>query len=250
MFQDYLPGFTEESLPFDVVLHVGTLISLLIYFRRDIRKMAGAFFKLGDRGLRGERRLALLLIVGCIPAGIIGIGFKEEIAKLFNDTTILPVMFLVTALILVIGERMGGRSSRGEVGVSDEGEEGGGGIYREIGIKDALIIGTIQAVAIIPGISRSGSTIAVGLLLGLKRETAARFSFLLSIPAVSGAFLLSISDLSGFDLSYIIGGLVAVVVGLLAIRLTIGAVITKKLWVFSLYLLILGMTLMILGIFT
>jgi undecaprenyl-diphosphatase len=229
--QHYLTDFSGPPLPFDVLLHGGTLISLLIYFFKDIKEIVVSFFKYGTEDGKENRRLGLMIILGSIPAGVLGILFMDFFESLFTNIKIVPFMFLVTAVFLLVGEKMG------KVKIEDDDNTKG------VGIKEALIIGAFQAFAIIPGISRSGSTIAVGLLLGLKKESAARFSFLLSIPAVSGAFILNLKHLESFNISYLLGVIFAAGVGLLAIKLTIDAVVVNKLWVFSLYLVILGLTL-------
>jgi len=231
-----LPNTTSQTLvapplPFDVLLHGGTLISLLIYFFKDIKAIVVSFFKYGAEDGKEKRRLGLMIIVGSIPAGVLGIVFMDFFESLFTNIKIVPFMFLVTAVFLFVGEK------KGKPKIEDDND------IKEVGIKEALIIGAFQAMALIPGISRSGSTIAIGLLLGLKKESAARFSFLLSIPAVFGAFILNLKHLDSFDISYLFGVFFAAGVGLLAIKLTIDAVVVNRLWVFSLYLAILGLTL-------
>jgi len=228
VMQHYLSGFTGPPLPFDVLLHGGTLVSLVIYFFKDIKEIIASFFKGGTEERRENRRLGFMIILGSVPAGIVGIAFMDFFEGLFSNIKTVPFMFVVTAALLLVAEKM----SRTEV------EE------RRIGVVDALVIGLVQALAIVPGISRSGSTIALGLILGLKRETAARFSFLLSIPAVLGAFVLNLKNLDSINFPYIVGVLLAAGVGILAIKLTINAVVVKKLWIFSLYLVILGVTLL------
>lgn len=229
--QHYLTGFSGPPLPFDVLLHGGTLISLLIYFHKDIKAVVISFFSFRSEEGRDDRRLGLMIILGSIPAGIVGIAFMDFFESLFSNIIVVPLMFLVTATLLFVAEKKG-------VAETEE---------RHAGIKEALIIGTAQALAIVPGISRSGSTIALGLLLGLKKEAAARFSFLLSIPAVLGAFLINLKELDSIDISSLLGVFLAAGVGLLAIKLTINAVVVKKLWIFSLYLTLLGLTLVILN---
>ena len=231
VMQHYLAGFTGPPLPFDVLLHGGTLVSLLIYFFKDIKDIIVSFFKGGTEKRLENRRLGLMIILGSVPAGIVGIAFMDFFEALFSNIKTVSFMFLVTAALLFVAEKR----SKTEV------EE------KRIGVVDALVVGTAQALAIIPGISRSGSTIALGLILGLKRETAARFSFLLSIPAVLGAFILNLKNLDSINLPYIVGVLLAAGVGLLAIKLTINAVVVKKLWIFSLYLVILGIVLIFLN---
>ncbi|MBN1574454.1 MAG: undecaprenyl-diphosphate phosphatase [Deltaproteobacteria bacterium] len=231
VMQHYLSDFTGPPLPFDVLLHGGTLVSLLIYFFKDIKAIIASFFGGGTEEKRENRKLGWMIILGSVPAGIVGIAFMDFFEALFSNIKMVSFMFLVTAALLLVAEK------RSKVEVEE----------RRIGVVDAIVIGLAQAVAIIPGISRSGSTIALGLILGLKRETAARFSFLLSIPAVLGAFILNLKNLDSINFPYIVGVLLAAGVGLLAIKLTINAVVVKKLWIFSLYLMILGVTLVFLN---
>lgn len=234
--QHYLPGFTDPPLPFDVVLHVGTLISLVIYFYRDIWNILVSFIKWEGEERKKYRRLGCMVVIGSIPAGFLGILFGDLFESLFANVLIVSFMFLFSASILLVGERKGVTEKRKEA----------------VGVKEALIMGLMQSIAIVPGISRSGSTIATGLFLGLERKTAAKFSFLLSIPAILGAFLLKIlfdtDNLEGIDPSYLVGAVVSALVGLLAIKLTIDAVVVRKLWIFSIYLFSLGAAFIVLNI--
>jgi undecaprenyl-diphosphatase len=222
--QHYLPGFSEAPLPFDVILHFGTLVALIIYFFGDIRDIVVSFFRYRDAGAADNRRLGWLIVIGSIPAAVVGVLFKDQIEALFSNDSIIPYMFIVTALLLFAGERLGRPNKE----------------IRSIRVMDAVIIGILQAVAIVPGISRSGSTIAGGLMAGLEKEAAARFSFILSIPAVLGAFVLSVGDVSQFSVLYVVGAAVACLAGLLAIWLTFRFVVARRLWIFSLYLIIVG----------
>lgn len=227
--QHYLPGFSQAPLPFDVILHLGTLVALIIYFFGDIRDIVVSFFRYNDAGAAANRRLGWLIVIGTIPAGVVGVLFKDQIETLFSNVAIVPYMFIVTAVLLFAGERLGRPTKE----------------IRSIGVKDAVIIGILQAVAIVPGISRSGSTIAGGLMAGLERDAAARFSFILSIPAVLGALVLSLGDISQFNVSFVIGAVIACLAGLLAIWLAFRFVAAKRLWIFSLYLIIAGGTLIL-----
>ncbi len=229
--QHYLPGFQAAPLPFDVLLHVGTLLSLIIYFFKDIKDIIVSFFRWDAADSASNRRLGWLIVIGSVPAAVVGLLFKDPIELLFSNVAIVPYMFIVTALLLLIGERWG-RSTR-ELG--------------SLRVTDALIIGTLQAVAIMPGISRSGSTISGGLLTGLKKEAATRFSFILSIPAVFGAFILSLKDFNQLGLSFVAGAIVACLVGLAAIWLTFRFVVAKRLWVFSIYLVVVGLSIIIIN---
>lgn len=176
-----------ESLPFDVALHLGTLVALLGYFAKDWAQLIRAGIasiverKIGDDI---NRRLAWYLVIGSIPGGIIGLLFESTIEAWFHpsegmiQSSSMITMAVIIALLgglLFLAERLA--AHRRHLG--------------QITFKDSLLIGLAQALAIFPGVSRSGSTITAGLALGLERETAARFSFLLSAPIVAGAGLKS-----------------------------------------------------------
>ena len=230
--QHFLPGFSEPPVAFDVTLHLGTLLSLIVFFRKDIIQMLKSFFiKKGDENA-SSRWLALMIIAGSVPTGLIGIAFEDVFEGLFGNHTLVPFMFAVTGILLFAAERVKARRK----------EE-----IKRIGLKEALIIGLVQGIAIIPGISRSGATISTGLVLGASRNEAARFSFLLSIPAVAGAFLLKVHEIEIFDFHYIFGALIAAFVGIFAIYLTLKIVLFKRLWIFSAYLLCASIVLIIIN---
>ncbi|MFQ5437190.1 MAG: undecaprenyl-diphosphate phosphatase, partial [Anaerolineae bacterium] len=190
-------GLTAPTLPVAAIMHEGTLLAVLIYFRRDVWQIVTAVLA----GLRERRPLATpeaklgwLIVFGSIPAAAAGLLLESFFEELFAAPVYAASFLLVTAVILVVGERLlSGQKST-----------------EEMGWLDALIIGLFQMFAILPGISRSGSTITAGLWRGLNRETAARFSFLLGIPAILGAGLLAVSDLAaGGDLAGQVGILAA-----------------------------------------
>ncbi len=166
-------GWDEPPLTFDVVLHLGTLVAVLIYFWRDWLTLLRA----GLRALRNrtfqdpDARLLLLLIVGTIPAALAGALLEGLFESAFSDPPLVAGFLLVTALVLVLSER---------VYTADR-------TLDDLTTRDALIIGLAQACAIFPGISRSGSTIATGIWRRLPRAVSARFSFLLSTPIIAGA---------------------------------------------------------------
>lgn len=179
------------SLSFDVALHMGTLLAVIWFFATDwTRLIRAALASLSERkiGTDPYRKLAWLLIIGCIPGGIAGVLGESKIDHLFHqpNVPIKPIAMIVMAIIiaalalaLFIVERLARHIRE----------------MNSITLKDAIIIGLAQALAIFPGVSRSGSTITAGLALNLKREAAARFSFLLSAPIIAGAGLKSIWDL-------------------------------------------------------
>jgi len=176
------------SLPFDVALHLGTLIAVLAFFAADwVRLIRAWVTSLLERkiGADLDRRLAWLLIIGCVPGGIAGVLAESKIENLFHkpdaphQATAMIVMAIIIALLgalLLLAERLAHHERK----------------TGQLSLKDTILIGLAQALAVFPGVSRSGSTITAGLALGLERETAARFSFLLSAPIIAGAGLKSL----------------------------------------------------------
>ncbi len=186
----WLFRWSDPGLPFDVALHLGTLAALLWFFAVDwarlIRAGVASIFE-RKIGTNPERRLAWFLVIGTIPGGIAGLLGESKIEELFHQANTphtlwaMVAMAIIIALLgalLFIAERIA-QHLRG---------------LNQVTLKDAILIGLSQALAIFPGVSRSGSTITAGLALGLQRETAARFSFLLSAPIMLGAGLKSIFD--------------------------------------------------------
>ena len=212
-----IPGFQQPDVAFDVLLHLGTLLAVVFFLRREIGEL---FFSLlpgqgpaenGPEIDPGEkaanRRMVLWLAVGTFLTGVIGILFKDGIERLFESVETTAFMLLITGLLLFLSDRV--KTNRRRKG--------------EMNLKDAIILGLAQTAALIPGISRSGSTITFGIFRGLERKTSATFSFLLSIPAISGAVLLKAGDLlrlPASDLPALCAGfLAAAVTGFLALKL-------------------------------
>jgi len=204
---------------FDVCLHFGTLVSVVVFFWRDIVDVVSSFFHRDPDApmksgvsVRDARKLGIMLVIGTIPAGIVGIVLKDFFEGLFSNALAAGFMLLVTGAIL-----WGTRFVKGE-GVGLPG----------ITLRQSLLIGFAQAVAIIPGISRSGSTIAGGLYTGLSRDMAARFAFLLSVPAIGGATVLQLDDLMHLSretsLATFVGTVIAAIVGFACIKWLLGIV--------------------------
>lgn len=178
------------SLPFDVALHLGTLIAVLAFFASDwVRLIRAGLASLIERkiGADPDRRLAWLLLIGCIPGGIVGVLAESKINDLFHapGTPVRPAAIIVMGLILALlgalllaAERLARHTRKME----------------DLTLKDSILVGLAQALAVFPGVSRSGSTITAGLALGLERPTAARYSFLLSAPIIAGAGLKSLYE--------------------------------------------------------
>ena len=200
-------GLKEPELFFDVLLHVGTLAAVLIFYGKDLWRIVRGWCAslAGGDSNKGAARTGWLLILGSVPAGLAGVFLGGLVEQMFASPKLAACALLATGGILCLGEPREG-AGRGEA---------------EMTAKDALIIGVFQAFAIIPGISRSGATIAAALMRGVAREQAARFSFLLSVPAIAGAFALKMKDLEGplgeKLLPYAVGALAAAVVGAVAL---------------------------------
>ncbi len=225
--QHFLPGFEQPGLLFDVLLHAATTLAVIIYFRQDVWKLLSCFFR-HDPFAVDDRHLFKMLLLGSVPTAIIGLSFKDFFEGLFENLPVIGCMLLLTALLLILAEK-----------IRKDGRQ-----LPQLNAKDSLLVGIVQGLAIIPGISRSGSTIACLLLRGIDGEAAARFSFLLALPAVGGAMLLSLKDLqqvSNADLpAYAIGALVAFVSGLFAIRCLMNVIRRKRLLGFAIYCLLVG----------
>jgi len=217
-----LLGLPEGDLSFDILVHLGTLIAVLAVYARDIRELMSGVLK----GKREDLRLAGLLVLGSIPAGAVGFLLSDRIESLFGNPAIVSGMLLVTGCVL-FATKFSGKGHRNEPGPGS-----------------ALLIGAAQALAILPGISRSGLTISAGLATGVVRERAARFSFLLSVPAILGAALLDLtasSDGGSISMSAAVVGLaVAAVTGYIALRLLIRFLVSGRFHLFCWYCWALG----------
>ncbi|RKZ12000.1 hypothetical protein DRQ53_15375 [bacterium] len=217
-------GVGKESLTAVVVLHAGTLVAVLVYYRKVIAELAGGVFQGGgDVDGLSARSYVGMLVLGNVPAAILGLGFRDQIEGLFANPWAVFAAMLATAAVL-----WSTRSCVPGVQAPDA--------------RRALLIGCAQALAILPGASRSGWTIAVALWLGLRPEAAARFSFLLSIPAIFGALLLEVLDHDGLDMpvgALLAGFVVAALTGLFALRWLVALVRRMELFRFAIYLCIL-----------
>ena len=229
----------ESSLAFDTFLHLGSLLAVLIFFRADIYKMINAWlFSIEDivkhrfkEGFYEDpyKRLAWYVILATIPVGIVGIFFESQVDALFAGALYVPGFFLfVTGTILYLSQRI----ASGQIDMS------------HMGWAQSLFMGLGQACAIMPGLSRSGTTIAAGLVAGLDKEFAAKFSFILSIPAIFGAFLVQLKDIglsmSGDGAAIILGFVAAFVSGYLAIKWLLDLIQNKSLDIFAFYCWIVG----------
>lgn len=211
-------GFKEPQLAFDIFLHIGTMISVVIFFAKDIFNI-----------LYKDRKTMLLILLACIPTFVIGFSFKDSAEKFFGSSGVVGCMLVVTGLWLLAAN------------FSAVKRKGG----RQVSWLDSIAIGIAQGIAVIPGISRSGATIGAGLMLGVEGQAAVKFSFLLSIPAILGASAAKFASI-GESLTatamapFIAGGAAALVTGMLAIYLLLKAVKAGKLWAFGVYCICIG----------
>ena len=223
----YILNFQEEGIAFEVFVHFGTLLSVFVAFRKEIKQMIIAPFaiwitKNNDPELKEYLNWDLFVIIGTIPAVIIGVFFKDQIENLFSSVLLVLIMLSITGTIMIISRFLP---------VAD----------KPLKKSNSFIIGIAQAFAILPGISRSGSTIVTALAFGINREKAAKFSFILSIPVVLGATILKTKDLitlqpqSSEVVQLIIGAGAAFISGYLAIIWLIDLVKKGKLEWFGYY---------------
>jgi undecaprenyl-diphosphatase len=178
LLENYFKLDIESMKSFDVALHMGTLCAILIYFRKDVWEMIKAFFGLfvgKSEKANPYVKLIIYIIVGTIPAILLGYFAGDMIDNLFRNTHQVAINILAVAVIFLFGEFVYAKVYKNG--------------HRNMNWIKALVIGIAQSVALVPGISRSGASIVAGLLIGVKREEAARFSFLLGIPAIAGAGL-------------------------------------------------------------
>lgn len=218
IFQNLL-GLQEPGITLEVMLHLGTLFSVLWVFHKEF---LGLFSFWKDSN---QRHFLLLLITGLLVTAVLGLLVSNYIAIFFESTLIVGIMLLVTGGILKLLTIL-------PIGTKTA---------KEMSYKDALWVGLLQIFAVIPGISRSGSTILAAVWRGLDRETAIRYSFMLSGPLIFGASLLEMRDMLNFGLdntllqNYFVGGLVAFLSGVLAIRLFIKILSGQKFYYFAYY---------------
>ena len=244
---------TDTGLLYDVLLHVGTLAAICVVYYKDLAKMivegvclirdafvnVGIFFKNLSREDKqayrrvvnsSYRKFVMLVIVSTIPTGIIGV-FGKDAVELASEILIVPgICLIITAILLFIVDRL------------PQGEK----LPRQVTYTNAFAIGIAQGIATLPGLSRSGTTITACLLSGFNRKFAVKYSFIMSIPAILGSLVLELKDFGGMHVTgteicyYIIGRVVAAVVGYICIKTMLVIVRKKKFTIFSIYCLVVG----------
>ncbi|MET9678232.1 undecaprenyl-diphosphate phosphatase [Streptomyces sp. NPDC006482] len=242
-------GWEDPGAAFTAITQIGTETAVLIYFRKDIARIVTAWFRsLTDKAMRSDHdaQMGWLVIIGSIPIGVLGVTFKDQIEGPFRDLRLIATTLIVMGVVLGVADRLAARDEAGgRHRVVRERKS-----LKDLSVKDGLIFGFCQAMALIPGVSRSGATISGGLLMGYTREAAARYSFLLAIPAVlaSGAFELKDAG-EGGHVSWgptIFATLIAFAVGYAVIAWFMKFITTKSFMPFVIYRILLGILLFIL----
>jgi len=211
----------ENPVIYDVLVHVGTLGAIVVYFRREI--------------LTISRKTVLMMIAGTVPAALVGFFLENNITQIFSSARLVGYSFMVTAGLLF--------STRWSAFAHDRSKK------KQLGFSDALFIGLLQAVAILPGVSRSGATVSAGLLKRLNAKTAFEFSFLLAIPAIGGALILQLPELRSSSPDFIgrgiVGMLVSGVVGFYCLKLLSRLLGSAKIYYFGYYCFLLGLVMLL-----
>ena len=227
-----LLGWEDPGAAFTAVVQIGTETAVLLYFWRDIWQIGSTWVRsLFDRSLRGHRdaRMGWFIIVGSVPIVLLGIAFKEVIERDLRNLWVIGTALVVLGLVLAVSERVGRKSQSIE----------------RLNLRDAVLLGLAQAAALVPGVSRSGATITMGLFLGYERQAATRYAFLLAIPAVVGAGLFELPEIPHGAEAYgvvptVVATLAAFAVGYAAIAWLLRYVSTHSYTPFVIYRVALG----------
>ncbi len=231
-------GWGDPGAAFTAVIQIGTEVAVLLYFWKDIWRIGTTWLRsLVTPELRGtlDARMGWFIIIGSLPIVVLGVLLKDLIEKDFRNLWIIGTTLIVLGIVLGIADRLGGTSKT----------------LKHLSLRDAILMGAAQAMALIPGVSRSGATISMGRALGYERETATRYAFLLAIPAVIGAGLFELKEIPGGHNDYgwgptIVATLVSFAVGYAAIAWLLRYVATKSYTPFVLYRVALGSATLIL----
>jgi undecaprenyl-diphosphatase len=236
----WLFGWEDPGLTFDVALHAGTLVAVAVYFWRMWVDMLMSLAGVGPADAetkRQERRLFWLLVIGTIPGGLAGWLFENAAETKLRSPFIIAAALIIVGLMMWWGDHISARNHN----------------LNEVNLKDAIVVGISQAFAVIPGVSRSGATMTGGLFCGMKRETSARFSFLLSTPIIAGAALKKGLEMyhegipAAMRLPLIVGVIISAIVGYLVIAGLMRYLERRTFKIFVVYRLALGVIVLLLG---
>jgi undecaprenyl-diphosphatase len=240
LMQTYYGGNVSlnEWIFFDISIHIASMLVVLLMFRKEVRTIIISFFRIFPEIRKGKKfktilkddpykLFSVLIIVGTIPTVVIGYVFQRWFETMFDEPLIVGIALVFTGCILMLTYRVKGSRK-----------------LKDMKSTDAISIGVMQGIAIIPGVSRSGTTISTGMVLGIEKETAARFSFILAIPAILGALLLHLNDLQSFTTSLAlplaVGFILSFIVGYLTLRILLYVIRKDNFHVFSIYCWVLG----------
>jgi undecaprenyl-diphosphatase len=218
--------FGFQNLSFDVFLHFSSIFAVLAIFWKDI-------IKLFNISKWGNVKYVLLIVIGVIPAGIVGFLFRDQIESFFSSMFYLGIFFIISGVFIYSTKFVKSKQ-------------------KNIDWFDSIFIGVFQAIAILPGISRSGATISSGIFRGIRKEEAVKFSFLMAIPVILGAAVLELKDLSVVNISYsllIVSFILTFFVSLFTIKILLKIIKTDKFYLFGIYNFILGILVLILSFF-
>jgi len=228
----WLFGWKDPGLAFDIALHMGTLLAVVIFFWKDWIKL----IKAGFTDIKSkEGRLFWYIMLACIPGGIFGLLFEDQIETTFRNPLLIGVMLIVMGIVIYVADKY----SKSEI------------VLKDIGFKRSFLIGVSQALAMIPGVSRSGITMATGRALSIKREDAARFTFLLSTPFIFLSGVYKAKDLVSVSIDmvpFLIAVVTAGIVGALSIKFILEYLKRKGFGIFAVYRFILGAVLIIVAL--
>ncbi|MFE9685485.1 undecaprenyl-diphosphate phosphatase [Streptomyces sp. NPDC002701] len=242
-------GWEDPGAAFTAITQIGTETAVLIYFRKDIARIISAWFRsLTNKAMRSDHdaQMGWLVIIGSIPIGVLGVTLKDQIEGPFRDLRITATTLIVMGIILGVADRLAARDETGGKHRAATERK----TLKDLSVRDGLIYGVCQAMALVPGVSRSGATISGGLLMGYSREAAARYSFLLAIPAVlaSGAFELKDASEGGHVTwgPTIFATIIAFLVGYAVIAWFMKFITTKSFMPFVYYRILLGILIIVL----
>ena len=217
--QSIIPNFKQPGVLFDVTLHLATTFAVVIYFRKKLKFI-----------ISRDRKYIGFLIVGTIPAAFVGVLFSDILETMFLNVKAIAWQLMLTGIMCILIDKFRDRRN-------------------DLSVKNSFLIGCAQALAIIPGISRSASTIFTGSFLGIEKKKAAEYSFLLSIPAILGANIFQYikygSAIEIEALNYLVGFIAALIFGYLSIRVVLNTLHKKKFKYFGIYCIILGITVLV-----
>ena len=237
-------GIETSDLSFEIIVHAATVLSTIVVFRKEIWNLLSGFFKFK---YNDETDYIFKIVISMIPVGIVGVCFKDYVEQIFGSgILVVGIMLILTAFLLFISEKISARVSAKAAAPSSR---------NGLSYGKAFVIGIAQAFAVLPGLSRSGSTIATGLMLGVRKEDIAKFSFLMVlVPILGEAFLelvggsFSAAQTGISSAALICGGITAFVSGFIACKWMISIVKKAKLWIFSVYCLIVGVVSIVLSL--